>query len=443
MASGLPNEAEVQAQWRAVVDILDKTQVYADSLCGATNEFETLIGSLKGDFTPGSLAAWADTYRSGLSSLVDPSLVYQAIAPCIMEYGKVLKAGSYVGSGFETVELMIGAIYDRFLKSTVQFVESREIAHDLAGARTGTGNGTISRLVVDENNFEIENCHVEDKVFRCTRDQNSGAKEYAEEFTMLAETRSKDHLEQHSFGSGDTQRRLLYNKNAGSSHSGSIARNSSFESYDVSATNDFTYWELVSGTVPTQDTSNYYTSHPGASTNYSLTASAAFRLKQSLVDLRRSKLDSRKPYFLRVMTKRIGGTADGNVVLHLGSRSVSASADNANWYELMLPLDQNSWFKNFNQDDFNIEIERTGSSGTVIFDDLIFCPLDQIDSTWWVCRMAENTTVTSWLRDDEIKFEDSQSDLTKGKINYYLFRAGLGYLPHANVSGGACTFTDP
>jgi len=450
MTSGAPTEDQVQAQWRAAVDIIDQTQVYADTLLGNSQEFDVLIASLKGDFTPGSLAAWADNFRAGLSSLVDPQFVYQALAPCILEYGQVLKAGGFIGSGYETVDLLIAAIYERFNTATKEYVESRAITFDLSQTASGTGNGEITRLTTDENGFDIENCTVEAKRFRCVRDQNSGVKENAEEFIMLGETRSKDHLQLHSFGTGDTFRRLLYNRNAGSTGAGSLLRNSSFESYDATATNDFTYWQLVSGTVPTQDVggvlnTDYYNSFPGASTNYSLTAAAAFRIKQDRADLRRTTLDPRKPYFLRVMCKTDSGTPDGSVTIHMGSHSesvlsatITAAGD---WYEVFIPMSQNSWFKNFNEDDLNIELEWSGTTGVMLFDDMIFCEMTQIDGTWWVCR-HNDATPAAWIRDDVLLFTDTQADTTKGKINYYLHRAGLGYLPHSTGTP-TITFTDP
>ena len=110
------------------------------------------------------------------------------------------------------------------------------------------------------------------------------------------------------------------------------------------------------------------------------------------------------------------------------------------WSELVAELgNKNAWFKNFNQDDFNIEIELTGlDSGFVLFDDIIFAGLTQIDGTWWILRQNAATPV-SWLFEDEIAYTDTQADITKGKIQFYLFRAGLGYLPH----DASPTFTDP
>lgn len=263
---------------------------------------------------------------------------------------------------------------------------------------------------------------------------------------MLGEARSKDHLETKTTGTGDTQRRIIYNRHAGTTTSGSIARNGSFDAYDAAATNDFTFWELVSGTVPTQNQADAYQSFPGNTAIHSLQAGAAFRLKQSLLNLRRSKLDPNRPYFLRVMVKQNSGTPDGNVILHMGSQSVTVAASvvNAtlNWYELFLPIGQNSWFKNFNQDDFNIEIEWTGTTGTLIFDDLIFGSFDQIDGTWWIIRQNAVLTLVSWLKDAEVLFSDTQADITKGKIQYYLYRAGLGYLP-SSTGTPTITFTDP
>ena len=449
MASGAPTEDEVQSQWRKAVDIIDQTRVYADGLAGGGQEFDTLVQALEGDFTPDALSTWASAYREGLSQLVDPSIIFDAIAPCILEYGQVLKTAGAIGSGYEDIVQLKIAIYEHFISaSPPEFVESRAMTYG-SQTVTGTGDGTISRLTVDENAFDLEACHAEKKVFRCRQDQNSGVKELAEVFEMVAETRSRDNLLHNSFGSGSSRSTLIQNRNGGSgTNGGSLLKNSSFSDYSVAATNDFTGWELVSGTVPTQDTTNSYLTFPNAGTDASMQFSTSARLKQSLSDMRVSGgLNSFRPYFLRAMVNAdIGVTASGgSFVLHLGNKSLStaitAIAGNG-WLEIKMPLDKDLWFKNFNEDDFNIEVEWTGaSSGTLLVDDLIFSEWDAIDGTFWICRMNDATPV-SWLVDDEIAFTDSQADTTKGKINYYLWRIGLGYLPHSTGSP-TITFADP
>ncbi len=440
--SGTPTEAEVQDQWRKAIDIVEQTRVFADGLCGDGEEFYDLLSALEGEFTPDALASWAASFRAGLSSMVDGSVVYDAIAPCVLEYGQVLKSANATGSNYETVPDLMRAIYEHFAGG-LERVETRALALDIDGAKVGTGNGEISRLITDENDHMIEACHVERKVFRCRRDQNSGTKEYAEVFELIGVTRSRDNLLLNSFGSGGTLQAGVRNSNAGTGEGGSMLKNSSFSSYDTANDNDFTGWEYVAGTVPTQDLAVYYPSI--VSTPASAVFSTTGRIKQSLSDLRRGRLNPNRPYFLRAMVRKDSGVtaSGGNFIMHLGSRSVSQTILGlaAGWNEVIIPLDQYCWFKKFNQDDFNVEIEWTSAStGTLHVSDLILTEMTFIDGHWWVARMNA-ASPDSWLVDDEITFVDTQADATAGKIQYNLWRAGLGYLPHA--TGGAITFTDP
>ena len=66
----------------------------------------------------------------------------------------------------------------------------------------------------------------------------------------------------------------------------------------------------------------------------------------------------------------------------------------------------------------------------------------RMDGTYWVARMNDPSP-TPWVVDDELKFSDSQASDTAGKINYYLFRAGLRPLPHDTIVSGLITFADP
>jgi hypothetical protein len=446
MVSGVPTEDELQDQWRKAIDLLEQARVFFDSLAGAGQEFDVLMQALEGEFTPDALSNWATRFRAGASSLIDPNFIFDAIAPCILEYGQRMKLDGDIGSGYETVEQLKVAIYERFANGSER-VETRALTLDTTGTVTGTGNGNIARLIEDENGYAIENVHTEIKKFRCRDDQTSGTKKNAELFEFVGETRSRDNLLAHSFGSGAIFSQKIGNRNAGTGQGGSLLRNSSFQDYDAAAANNFTNWEKVSGTEATQSTATHYTTFPGNTSTHSMLMAAAVRYKQSLVDMRVNRLKPFRPYFLRAMINRDDGPGaqgtGGNFVLHCGSKSetFTLAGLTAGWNEVFLTLDKNLFFKNFNQDDFNIEIEWTGfTSGDLLVDDLIFCEFDDIDGTYWVARMND-ATPTPWKVDDEIAFTDSQADVTAGKINYYLFRADLGYLPHA--TGGDITFADP
>jgi len=450
-------EDQIQDQWRKAIDIVEQTRVYADTLAGASNEFEVLTSALKGQFTPDMLATWQAQFRAGLSALVSSSRIFDAIAPCILDYGKVLQAAGSVGSNYETVEDLITAIYEHFAAGSER-VESRGIVLDIAQTKTGTGDGEISRLIIDERGYQMDAVTVEAKVFRCRRDQNSGVKKHAEEFELIGETRSRDDLEIVTHGSGALQSLALRNRNAGGGTAGSLLRNSSFSSYDVTATDRFTSWEFVAGTEAIQDenAARFYATYPGADTDASMlmgvsAASGTARYKQTLANMRIASLNPFRPYFLRAMVNRDAGPgaqgAGGSFKLRLGDEVVSKDLSTfaTGWNEVMLPLNADSWFKNFalgaTSNDFDVEVEWAGwTSGDLLIDDLIFCELVPLDGTWWVARMNDPSP-TPWVVDDELAFADTQSDTNAGKINYNLWRAGLGYLPH--TTGGSITFADP
>src|SRR5690606_24928227 len=96
------------------------------------------------------------------------------------------------------------------------------------------------------------------------------------------------------------------------------------------------------------------------------------------------------PYFLRVMlNKTIGSASGGTVTIRMGSQSASVTIASlaANWAELNITVGSSCWPRNFNVDPFDIEIEWSSStSGYLLVDDVIFCPWDLIDGTYWLLR---------------------------------------------------------
>lgn len=457
--SGTPTEIELQGMWQDAVDILETTRVHADStLAGASGKFDTLIQALEGEYTP-TLANTVAAYRAGVAGLIDQSITRQFLEPIIFEYSQILQndATYGFGAGYNDIDSLFGALYEHFVNNG-KTVQSRAITYGTPSS-TGTGNTTLTRLTEDENGFNLEFCHVERKRFRCRNDQNTGVSEFAEEYEFLGELQSRDSLLRASFGSGESERVFIVNKNAGSGSGGSLLRNSTFTDYDATNDNDFDGWELVSGTVPTQDTSNYYVSHPGAESDGTDDSSMKFvagtsaRLKQT-IDLNSNlgSLDPNVPYFCRMMVNAdIGSASGGSAILHLGSKTATLNLANfgTGWNEVRIgdtSLDgsedpSDCWFKNFNSDPFDIEVEwNSASSGQLIIDDLIFVPWDLVDGTYWIARHAHPSSPTSPLRDHTFTATDSGGAPTTAKIQWWLWIAGLGYLPSTT---GTPTFTDP
>ena len=448
--SGTPTEAEIQTQWRNAIDILETFRAHVDGThAGSGGLWDTLLQSLEGEYTPTELANWAAQFRAGCSDLLSGSIGSQAITPILFEYANVIDGAATAtqgfGSGFRTAPQIFRALYDWFVDTSLT-VQSRDITFDTSATAGGSniGNGACGRLTVDENAFALEAVHVEKKLLKCIADQNTGVQEQAEVFEVLGQPSSFDAILRSSFGSGADANSTMVSKHAGQGSGGSLLTNSSFSEFDNTATPKFTGWTETSGSANIdQDTSTIYRSHPGAQTDASLKLTGSALIKQTLPNMRIRRLDVDTPYQFRVMVNKAAGSGSGgNIVIRMGSTSktVALTALTSTWNEVVLDFDENLWARSFNEDPFDIEIEwESASSGYVLIDDAIFAPLDQVDGTYWWLR-GNNTSHTPWLIDDILSFQDTGGAPATGKIQYWLWVSGFGYLPSTT---GTPTFTDP
>ena len=448
--SGAPTEAEIQAQWRAGIDIIETLRNHFDgTIAGAGGKLDTLTQILEGEYLPAEYTRLMGQVRAQASDMVSPAYASQVITPALFEYGKILAADATygLGAGYRAPGDIFASLYDWFHDKSLS-VTSRGITFDTTPTAGGSnvGNGTISRLTIDENAYNIESCTIEKKQFVCRADQNSGTEEHAETFEMIGEPSSFDSLLRGSFGSGDAARTVITSKHAGTGSGGSLLQNSSFSQYAAGSSPKFTGWtETAGGNHTSQDTTNFYRSHPNATTNASLKMTGShgtLTVTQPLSAMRVRRLDPNTPYFLRIMVnKTIGSAVGGSVTLTMGgvSKTVTISALASGWAEITIDLNEDCWFKSFNQDAFSVAISWTSStSGYLLVDDVIFSPWDLIDGTYW-CIRQNAASPTSWLQDDILTLTDTGGAPGTGKIQYWLWVAGFDYLP----TSGSPTFTDP
>jgi len=462
MAGPVATEAELVAIWVAAVDVLEVFRVHADDTqaVGATGKLQVLEEALTGDYPPAPVAEAASQFRAGLSGLLSVETIRGFIDPILREYALIIDtdAADTYGGAFTDSNAILDAMYDFFVAQGVgappaTTVESRQITFDSTPTygSANVGAGKLSRLTVDENAYELEACHVEKKHFKCVQDANTGVLEEAEVFQHLGSARSKDNLRATDHGSGSFSATTIISKHAGGGAGGSILDNSSFQDFTATNNPKFTNWvETFGGAAVTADitsSSTVYRSFPGESTAGALSLSMAMNasgdtitLKQTLDTMNQQRLRRDRPYFLRVMVRDGGSAAGGNLALRLGSQAVTLAVSSltTSFQELIIPLDENCWFANFNQDTLDVEIEWAGgTAGTVLWDDMIFAEMDLIDGTYWVIRQNQ-ATATRWLVDDTIDVEDT-STIGNGKLQYYLFKGYGRYLPHATTS----SITDP
>jgi len=448
--SGTPTEAEIQTQWRNAIGVIESFRNYVDgTLAGAGNKWDVLLQSLEGDYAPNDLASFVSGFRSTCNNLLTPGAAAAVVTPMLYEYARILSASSTgsFGGGYRNAAEIFVALYEYFHANSLT-VKSRAITYDTTATlgAANIGNGAMSRLTVDQNAYNMEACHVEKKIFRCRSDANSGTDKWAEVFEVLGQAAAFDSILRASYGSGEAARTTVVSRHAGSGSGGSLLANSSWSDYSATASPKFTGWtESAGGASVSQDLANYYRTHPGASVHGSLKitgGAGTVTLKQPLTSMRVRRLDPTTPYFLRIMVnKSIGSALGGNVILRLGSKSVTTSIASlsAGWNEIILSTGQDCWFRRFNEEPMDVEIEwATSTSGYLLVDDAIFAPWDLIDGTYW-CLRQNASTPTAWRVDDTLEFTDTGGAPATGKLQWWLWVSGYGYLP----SSGSPTFTDP
>lgn len=454
--SGTPTEAEIQTQLQNVVDVLETARNHIDgTMAGGGGKFDVLLQSLEGEYTPMELAALVGRIRSLYSAIIDPSSALQALEPILFEYAKILAASATdgFGSGYRDSGEIFSALYE-WLHANTDSVQSRAITYNAAAADGGnTGNAVISRLTQDRYGYALEACHVEKKMIRCRADQNTGVNKWAETFEVVGEAASFDALLRSSFGSGENTRINLRARHAGTGAGGSLLSNSSFSDFSSSASSEkFPGWVETFGGAATladvlQDTTNYYRSHPNASTNASLrlnmdNAGDTITLKQTIENMRINRLDPNTPYFLRIMWNRqVHSGTGGTLSIKLGGNAAVtvAIAAQTGWQELVIPFDNTCWPTTFGDDPFDIEIAWAGgTAGALLIDDVLFTPWDLVDGTYWLIRQNNGSPVAP-LVDDFYVVSDSGGAPSTGKIQWWFFVSGLGYLP----SNGVPTIADP
>lgn len=448
--SGSPTEADIQTQWKNAVAIIENLRVRFDTdIVGAGGKLDTLTQSLEGEYLPSDYTRLMGLFRAGCSELVSPSFASGIITPLLFEYAKILAGGTTtgIGSGYTSPGDLFYALYE-WLHANGDTVQSRAITFDSSPSyKAGNvGNGTLVRLTVDQNAYPLEAVTVERKQFICRADQNSGTEKEAETFEVSGEQASFDNLQRGTYGSGDAARTTITAKHAGSGGGGSLLTNSSFSSYTASSTPKFSGWtETAGGSNISQSTTNFYRSHPNATTDASLAivgGSGTVTLSQYLADMRVRRFDQGTPYFLRAMVnKTIGSASGGSFTIRLGAitKTVPLTSIGSGWQEVAIDLNEDCWLQNFQQDDMKIDVEWSGStSGTLYVDDLLFCPFSLIDGSWYLIRQA-NASPVAWQLEDLFAIEDSGGAPGTGVLQYWLWVAGFGYLP----SSGTPTITDP
>ena len=183
-----PTEGEILLQLNYAILALEEARKLAEA--NATNILgieDQLVLNLKGDFNPNVLGGW-NAFRSRYSDLLSAGTARALIDPHILNIGKLISSPN-------TDPYMIFRDWYDWMVTNSKTVEQRDFTYGSpAAGGSNVGNGTVNRLNLDENGYDIDTQTADAKSVTCIKDEHSGAQEHAEIFEIRGANRTKDYL---------------------------------------------------------------------------------------------------------------------------------------------------------------------------------------------------------------------------------------------------------
>jgi hypothetical protein len=429
-----PSSAEILAQWKAWIHLLEETRKYGHvNASNFLDLMDTAEQLLEGDWGD-DIEATGHALRAQLATMLSDATAASIQRPFLRQYCKsVVKRGNLAND-----QDMLDEIFEYFHDNSMA-VQSRVFSFGLASAAGGNvGNGQILRLNKDKYDYDLENGHIDIKRIRCLLDQNTGTDVGNEVFQIMGETATRDAIKR----SGSGLRTTL----VGISADDSLLNNASFQSFSGEADDPDSIgsWTSSAGdgsSYYTFDSTNNFRAAPSdPTTSYAINLKATTNLTQKLT-VPGVELSRNTPYLTAVVWNRAVGSGEGTLVVRMGSKSESiAISAQTGWVVSTVPgsLDQYCWYDNFKEDDLDIALEWTRTSGDLLIAEVLLVPGTYFDGSYYWALPGSAASYTAHLKKDEFTVTDTATDSI---IQKWIARGFDRYLPHG--SGSAITWTDP
>jgi len=302
--------------------------------------------------------------------------------------------------------------------------------------RVASSTGQLVRVTTDAEGFDIETAHAEAKTFRCVADVNMVRAYASARFEVIGGNAGRDEL--------------------GRSASAVIGEIQEKQPGDSLLVNAGLRQSLAGGTVPgwtwsgtvssdlSLDTSNPFRRIPeDGDSPSSLSVVASGTLSQSMRKAARRIEGDTRPYLTAVAWNRQIGSFAGDIDIAMGAvtlATITASAQTG-WVVSLIPgtFGANNWYKAFREIDMDLTIQVTRTSGTLKIGEVLFVPMDQLDSTYYAFVPGSAAAHVEWALNDTIVITDS---ISSDSILQRHFAEGCDrYAPHTTGSG--VTWAEP
>lgn len=431
----MATEAQVQTVIGDIVWILEQHDRHfltdANAFDDHEDTLETDIGGKSFKFGDQILNATTQ-FRRGLNSVM--AVGRSMLDPALLEYGAVLNFP-------ETTSIGVLNRLRKYFQDNGLTIPSRQFSFGSVTAETAnTGDGTINRLTVDENNDTIENTWAETVTAECTRDEHSGGVEHQEGFQFRGEAPGEDFLDLQ--GSGETKLinclsaadslEFLQNPSFSDDTAGALTAAPAGWTIDTGTAANFT----VNTDTTASELGSVYRGFEGDTTPKSLQFETNAAISQNFNN-RRIELFPAVPMYLQIAywVDGTGGANTGTLTLTLGSQTNTATITTATtgWNILRMNIGQKNWFKTFNQEDPKVGIALTGGDGAVWVDDVVFGRYVDFNGIWY----APVGGATPFLREDTFTMAHTngiRTSGTQGLIQHWLWRLYDFYLPAVSTT---------
>ncbi len=442
MAGAEPTRAELITQLKNAIKGFEIDRLHGGvNAANFLDQEDTIIQAIE----MGSLNATAQlnamrSRRASFNALLTPGVIRSVLDPIFLEFGKLL--------GFpekDVPTIIRPRLSDDFIAAG-DTIKTRDITFGSPVAGGGNvGDGELLRLNIDSDGEPIEAVFVETKTFIISKekgaDANTGTRRNREKFEVRGENLEDDEIQR--TGSGlDTTLTLV-------DAAQSIVQNAGFDLIEGSEPLPSGIPSWVSSV--TVDSTNY-TFESGAGkifqprinlveTRRSLNIKALTATLTQRFDLRQKTISATQPFMMQLAINRSEFSGDGTITIKLGTATASVVlAAQVGHFILRLAIGSDSWPVNFNENEIDVEISRTGgTTGSVLIDDLIVVPFTKLvepggGGSWYVMVGGQ----TPFLLEDIFTAADvfATSDSV---IQQWLWRGYGLWLP----SDAAPSITDP
>jgi len=423
-----PTETEMDNQLKAGILLLDNL---LDQQTVATEE-DAYVQILESDFAA-SQAQGARLFRSRLAGAISSGAA--VLNPILTAY-----THHVVAAPERSAQAAIDRIYTYFVANN-KSVLSRGITYGSV-ASFGANKGTLVRLTVDENGYDLEHEFVELKTITCIRDENTNAERFREVFELRGGNKGVDSLDASKSGA---VRRDVQAKDSSSS----LLRNSSFSLYSIAGV-----FTAGRATLAANDTVTGWTMN--AETNFALDQNTALVARDIVGDttptsivfesgsagvltqafsVNRLNLSANLPYITELWVYPHASLTAGTLDIKWGlvTEQIDLTSLNAgSWNQVFVTRDKLLWPAQFNEANADFVLTVASHDQEVLIDEVRFGSMEPFDGTWW---HIGGSKAAKFLLDDATTVTDTFAALDS-KIQKWFWRTYARHLPHyANATG--------